>query len=165
MRYSKRTFRQSGVERLAGLINFKRHSDGRGTLVAIEGLSGIPFAIRRVFYIYGMAADEGEESVAPQSEGGGPFKGMRGCHANRRSEFVLISVAGSCKVRTDDGEREEEFTLKSPDVGLYIPRMVWKEMYGFSRDAVLLALSSEAYDPEEYIKDKEQYYKEVGGAI
>ena len=85
---------------------------------------------------------------------------MRGCHANRKSEFVLINVAGSSKVKVKDGEGNEAiFCLNRPHTGIYLPTMVWKEMYDFSADSVLLVLASEHYDPEEYIRDYEEFEK------
>lgn len=137
----------------ARLLEFDQHGDERGKLVVIEGEKNIPFEIKRVFYIYGTDANA-----------------VRGQHANRRSAFVLINIAGSSKVRVKDAHgAEREFILDRPHTGLYIPPMLWKDMYGFSADAVLLALSSEHYDAEEYIKDY-GYLREIeqkfgGGAV
>ena len=83
---------------------------------------------------------------------------VRGQHANRRTEFVLINVAGRSKVRVDDGcGREEVYSLDKPNTGIYIPRMVWKDMYDFSPDSVLLVLASEHYDGSEYLRDYEGF--------
>ena len=121
-------------------LNFSDFGDERGKLVVAEGEIDIPFAIQRVFYIYGS-----DDSV------------IRGQHANRNSEFVLINVAGSSKVMLTDGSRKETVTLSRPMEGLYIPKMVWKEMYEFSADSVLLVLASTHYDESEYIRDYAQY--------
>ena len=106
----------------------------------------IPFEIKRVFYIYGS-----DSSV------------IRGQHANRDSEFVLINVSGSSKVRVDNGFEEEIIELNRPRMGLYIPTMVWKDMYDFSADSVLLVLPTTHYAGGEYIRDYDEYPKEVGG--
>ncbi len=126
------------------IINFKDLGDERGKLVVIEGNKDIPFEIQRVFYIYGSDADV-----------------VRGQHANRESEFVLINVAGTSKVRITDGKDEFIVELNKPMMGVYIPKMVWKDMYDFSADSVLLVLASTHYDGKEYIRNYEDYLVEV----
>lgn len=129
------------------MLEFAQHGDERGHLVVVEGMKDIPFEIKRVFYIYGSDADV-----------------VRGCHANRRSEFVLINVAGQSKVRVRDGAGNEAvFSINQPHTGLYLPRMVWKDMYDFSPDSVLLVLSNEPYDAAEYIRDYDAFVREVNG--
>ena len=128
------------------MIKFAERGDKNGKLVAIEGMKSIPFSIARIFYIYGT----GENVV-------------RGQHANKNSEFVLISLAGSCKVKLFDGINEDTVVLDRPNLGLYIPKMVWKDMYDFSADCVLLALSDCCYDSSEYIKDKQIYLNILNG--
>lgn len=122
------------------LIEFEQKGDERGHLVIIEGSQDIPFEIKRVFYIYGS-----DEDV------------VRGKHANLNSEFVLINVSGTSKVKVDDGVNQKVFDLNRPHIGIYIPKMVWKDMYDFSEDSVLLVLASEHYDSQEYIRDYKQY--------
>lgn len=82
---------------------------------------------------------------------------MRGEHANRESEFVLINVAGTSKVRITDGDEEIIVELNKPMMGVYIPKMIWKDMYDFSEDSVLLVLASTHYDGKEYIRDYTEY--------
>lgn len=125
-------------------IQFEQHGDERGQLVVVEGNKTIPFDIKRIFYIYGSDANV-----------------VRGCHANKKSEFVLINVNGSSKVLVDDGHKQEVIVLDKFHEGLYLPKMLWKEMFDFSEDAVLLVLASEYYDAEEYIRDYESFKKEV----
>ncbi|NRT60051.1 dTDP-4-dehydrorhamnose 3,5-epimerase-like enzyme [Clostridium saccharoperbutylacetonicum] len=126
------------------MIEFKQNGDDRGKLVVVEGMKDIPFDIKRIFYIYGS-----DTTV------------VRGQHANRRSEFVLINVCGSSKVRVRDGKKDEVFVLDKPHTGIYLPKMLWKDMYDFSEDSILLCLASEAYDSSEYIRDFDEYIKEV----
>ena len=87
---------------------------------------------------------------------------MRGQHANRKTEFILINVAGTSKVKVKDGEGNEAiFCLNRPHTGIYLPTMVWKDMYDFSEDSVLLVLASEHYDPDEYIRDYDVFCQEI----
>ena len=127
------------------VLNFGDLGDERGKLVVVEGARDIPFEIKRVFYIYGSDSEV-----------------VRGQHANRESEFVLINVGGTSKVRIDNGHSEAIVELDKPMMGLYIPTMVWKDMYDFSEDSILLVLASTHYDGNEYIRDYEEYKKEMG---
>jgi dTDP-4-dehydrorhamnose 3,5-epimerase-like enzyme len=127
------------------ILQFADLGDERGKLVVIEGNQTVPFDIKRIFYIYGSDADV-----------------VRGQHANRESEFVLVNVAGSSKVRITDGKEEFTVNLDKPMMGVYIPRMIWKDMYEFSSDSVLLCLASTHYNGGEYIRDFEEYKKEMG---
>lgn len=86
---------------------------------------------------------------------------VRGKHANRKSEFVLINIGGTSKVRVDNGKQSEIIELNRPHSGIYIPKMIWKDMYDFSEDSILLVLSSEHYDESEYIRDYDEYVREV----
>lgn len=125
-------------------IFFSEMGDERGNLVVIEGHQDIPFEIKRVFYMYGS-----DPNI------------VRGQHANRRSSFVLINVSGTSKVRITDGTDELIVVLDKPRMGVYIPPMYWKDMYDFSPDSVLLVLSDEHYDGNEYIRDYAEFLKEV----
>lgn len=129
------------------MLEFRQRGDERGHLVIVEGGMDIPFEIKRTFYIYGSDPDV-----------------VRGQHANKVSEFVLINVAGTSKVKVKDGEGNEViYCLNRPHTGIYLPNMVWKDMYDFSRDSVLLVLASTHYDPDEYIRDYETFVKLIGG--
>ena len=79
-------------------------------------------------------------------------KSVRGQHANKKSEFVIINLKGSCKIRLYDDNEEYVVELNKPNIGVYIPTMVWKDMYDFSSDAILLSITNEYYDKEEYIR-------------
>ena len=127
------------------MLEFSQHGDERGRLVICEGMTDVPFEIKRVFYIYGS-----DKNV------------VRGQHANRKSEFVLINVAGTSKVKVKDGEGNEAiFCLNRPHTGIYLPTMVWKDMYDFSPDSVLLCLASTHYDGTEYIRDYDEFVKAI----
>lgn len=129
------------------MLEFPEHGDERGHLVVVEGNKDIPFLVKRVFYMYGS-----DQSV------------VRGQHANRQTEFVLINVAGRSKVRVKDGlGNEAVFSLNRPHTGIYLPKMVWKDMFDFSTDSILLVLASEHYDAGEYIRNYDAFVKEVAG--
>lgn len=127
------------------IIEFADFGDERGNLVVIEGDGmDIPFDIKRVFYIYGSDSEV-----------------VRGSHANRETEFLLVNVSGTSKVRLADGSKEIIVELNKPRMGLYISSMVWKDMYDFSKDSVLLVLASRHYDAKEYIRDFDEYLSEI----
>ncbi len=124
----------------AKIIDFKFKEDSRGNMVVIEGSNDIPFEIARIFYIFDSDMDI-----------------IRGKHANKNSEFILINVSGKSKVKIDYGFNSEIIELNKPSMGLYIPKMIWKEMYDFSPDSVLLVLSNNKYDSNEYVRDYNEY--------
>ena len=127
------------------MLEFPQKGDDRGHLVVVEGGMDIPFSIARVFYIYGSDSEV-----------------VRGQHANRKSSFVLINVAGKSKVRVMDGlGAEKVFVLDRPHTGIYLPVMIWKEMYDFSSDSVLLCLPDEHYDDSEYIRSYDEFEKMI----
>lgn len=128
------------------IMEFPDFGDDRGNLVVVEGEGmDIPFDIKRVFYIYGSDAEV-----------------IRGRHANRKSEFVMINVSGKSKVKVDNGYEKQIIELNRPRMGLYLSTMVWKDMYEFSEDSVLLVLASEHYDAEEYIRNYDDFIWEIG---
>lgn len=126
------------------VLSFPQLGDERGHLVVVEGLKDIPFEIKRMFYIYGTKTDV-----------------VRGQHANKKSEFVLINLSGKCKIKVDDGKNKEVIILDKPHEGIYLEKMVWKDMFNFSEDSILLVLSNHSYDSEEYVRDYENFKKEM----
>lgn len=140
----------SKLDRQIRLLEWKDLGDERGNLVVVEGNMDIPFEIKRIFYIYGS-----DDTV------------VRGQHANRLSEFVMINVSGTSKVKVDNGEESRVIELNRPRMGLYLKNNIWKDMYDFSADSILLVLASEHYDESEYIRDYQEYLrfiKEAGEA-
>ena len=121
-------------------INFPSLGDERGSLVALEGAKTVPFEIKRVYYIFGT-----QPGVA------------RGFHAHRKLQQVAVCVIGKCHMVLDDGEKREDVWLDSPNKGLVIGDMVWREMHDFSSDCVLLVLASEHYDESDYIRNYEEF--------
>lgn len=124
--------------------NFDVIGDNRGSLISIESEIDIPFAIKRVYYIF-----DTKKTI------------RRGFHAHKNLQQVLIAVSGSCKILLDNGQNKEEILLDSPKKGLLIKELLWREMFDFSADCVLLVLASEHYDENDYIRDYDQFLKEV----
>lgn len=124
--------------------HFPPLGDDRGSLVALEAELNIPFEIKRVYYIFGT-----QQGVA------------RGFHAHHNLKQVAVCVAGRCRMILDDGKAREEVWLDSPTKGLIIGDLVWREMYDFSDDCVLLVLASEYYDETDYIRDYDEFTKMV----
>lgn len=122
----------------------QRHGDDRGQLVALEETKEIPFPIKRVYYIY-----ETLENV------------RRGFHAHKSLKQLMICIHGSCKVMLDDGKEREIVTLDKPYEGIFIESNIWREMYDFSEEAVLLVLASELYDESDYIRDYSSFLEYV----
>ena len=129
---------------LINWIDFPPLGDDRGSLVALEAEMTIPFAIKRVYYIFGT-----QQGVA------------RGFHAHKNLQQVAICVTGSCRMVLDDGRISKEVWLDSPAKGLMISPMVWHEMHDFSENCVLLVLASEHYDENDYIRDYDEFIAEV----
>lgn len=126
------------------LIEFEKHGDERGTLIALEQWKNIPFEVRRVYYMYETGAGV-----------------VRGHHAHKHLKQVLICVHGSCKIRLDDGQEEKIVPLDDPSTGLYLESNIWREMFDFSEDAVLMVLASELYDESDYIRDYNSFLEYV----
>ena len=125
---------------------FERHGDERGQLVVIEELKTIPFQIKRVYYMYDTATDA-----------------VRGKHAHKSLQQVLFCIHGSCKVLLDNGTEKETVVLDKPNEGIYISNNMWREMFDFSDDAVLMVLASEYYEESDYIRDYDTFLSYVKG--
>ncbi|EGR0199969.1 sugar 3,4-ketoisomerase [Vibrio alginolyticus] len=129
------------------LISFQKMGDERGSLISLEQHKNIPFDIKRIYYIF-----DTQSGLA------------RGFHAHYDLEQVAICMKGSVTFVIDDGTTKEKVTLSSPDVGLHIKGLKWREMHDFSEDCVLMVVASELYDEADYIRDYDTFLKEVGHA-
>lgn len=123
---------------------FQQHGDDRGQLVALEEFKDIPFEIKRVYYMY-----DTKEGV------------RRGFHAHKSLEQILICIHGSCKILLDNGTEKKIVPLESPYEGLYVSNSMWREMFDFSPDAVLMVLASDYYKEEDYIRNYDEFLKYV----
>jgi UDP-2-acetamido-3-amino-2,3-dideoxy-glucuronate N-acetyltransferase len=119
--------------------------DLRGSLVAGEVGSEVPFTPQRFFVVYDVPSIE-----------------ARGAHAHRVCEQFLVCLSGSVRAIVDDGTHREEYLLDRPDRGLYIPAMTWGTQYRYSKDAVLLVLASDHYDGDDYVRSYEEF-RELAG--
>lgn len=126
------------------LINFKVRGDRTGNLVALEKGEDFPFDIKRVYYIWGTDKDA-----------------VRGKHAHRKLEQVIVCTSGSCDFILDDGHEKALVHLDKPSQGLHIKSNIWREFTNFSPDCVVMVLASEHYDESDYIRDYNQFLKEV----
>ena len=126
------------------IINFQKHGDDRGMLIALEENKEIPFQIKRVYYMYDTLKDV-----------------RRGFHAHKKLRQILICTSGSCKIHLDNGKETAEVLLDKPWQGLFIESDMWREMYDFSPDAVLMVLASEVYDESDYIRNYDEFLEFV----
>ncbi|MBR2678367.1 MAG: FdtA/QdtA family cupin domain-containing protein [Bacilli bacterium] len=124
------------------ITKYNVHTDKWGKLVALEGNGEIPFNIKRVYYIYGV-----KEGV------------RRGFHSHKKLEQILICVHGSVKILLKTPDDEEIVTLNKQNEGLYIGPNVWREMYDFEDNAVLLVLASNHFKESDYIRNYDDYVK------
>lgn len=122
------------------LVTLPRMSDDRGSLVFIQPGPLLPFEIRRVYYLYDVPA--GRE---------------RGAHGHRNLQQLMVAVAGSVEVECDDGRRRRSFRLESPDVGLYVSPMIWRNLSGFRPGTVCMVLASEPYDEDDYFRNYDDF--------
>lgn len=128
------------------IIQFQQHGDERGQLVALENGKEIPFETNRVYYMYDTLPGV-----------------RRGFHAHKTLKQILICTSGSCKIHLDNGSETAEVTLDKPYEGLLIESNIWREMYDFSPNAVLMVLASQMYDESDYIRNYDDFLKYVRG--
>lgn len=129
---------------LIKLIDLPDLSDDRGGLVALESMKSIPFQLKRIYYIFNNTKNS-----------------PRGFHAHKNLKQIAICLHGSCRFILDNGYQKEEVVLSSAKQGLLIESLLWREMHDFSPDCVLLVLASENYDESDYIRDYDDFLKEV----
>ena len=124
----------------AYLKQLKHVSDLRGDLSVTDVQSEIPFKVKRIFWVYNV-----------------PSERIRGAHVHRELEEFIVCVSGSVSVVLDDGNHRKEIELNDPSIGLYLPPRVWRTLYKYTRDAILVVLASRQYDPADYIRDYEAF--------
>ncbi|MCU8069526.1 sugar 3,4-ketoisomerase [Shewanella sp. SM32] len=122
------------------LIPLQAHGDDRGSLIALEEGINIPFPVKRVYYLFNT-----KEGV------------RRGYHAHKTLKQVAIVVRGSCRFVLDDGKEKVEVLLDNPAKGLLIESFMWREMYDFSDDCVLMVLADQLYEESDYIRDYDDF--------
>jgi hypothetical protein len=126
------------------IIRLPRVEDVRGNLSFVEGMRHVPFTIRRAYWIYDVPGGE-----------------ARGGHANRTLDELLVALSGSFDVRLDAGDGERVVPLNRSYFGLLVPRMTWRRLENFSTNAVCLTLASAEFDESDYIREYDQFAREV----
>jgi len=132
------------ADTLATILPFIDRSDARGGLSIIEEGAGLPFRVRRAYWVYGTSPGV-----------------SRGFHSHRHLQQICFCVAGSVRMELFDGRREESVQLKPGMGGLMLPPMLWHEMHDFSADCVLTVLADAEYDESDYIRDRDQFIRHV----
>ena len=122
------------------IVDIKNDDRPKGHLTPIESMEDVPFNIKRLYYITRV-----------------PENTIRGFHAHKELEQILICLNGTVKVNVSDPYEKKNFVLNNPSQGLYIGAGLWREMYDFSPAAVLLVLASEHYTEDDYIRDYKEY--------
>jgi WxcM-like, C-terminal len=121
-------------------IQLPQIHDPRGDLTFVEGGAHIPFKIARVYYLYNVPVDS-----------------ERGGHAHKELEQVVFALSGSFRMKVDDGTTRSEYWLRDPRKGLYISKMIWREMDCFSQGAVCMVLASHRYDERDYFRQYDEF--------
>lgn len=132
---------RSGAPYLFDLPTFE---DERGRLTVAEAGEAVPFDIERIYYLYDVPADE-----------------TRGEHAHRELEQLVVATSGALDVTLEGAYGREQFRLESPDRGLYVPAMSWRELSNFTTDATCLVVASHPYDPDDYVHDLQAFREEL----
>lgn len=127
-----------------GFVRLNVRGDDRGSLIALEEERGLPFAIARVYYVFGTLSGV-----------------SRGFHAHRKLQQLAVAVSGSCTMLVDDGHRRVSVPLSSPERGLLLGPMLWREMHDFSPDCVLLVVADTPYDESDYIRNYQAFLREL----
>lgn len=126
------------------LLKFSKLVDERGSLTYLDELSIVPFKIKRIYYLYDLKKNE-----------------SRGGHAHKLNESLLIALNGEFKVEIEDGSNKKIYLLNKPNEGLYLPKMIWRNLFDFSSNAICLSLASHDYDEKEYIRNYDFFLKQV----
>jgi dTDP-4-dehydrorhamnose 3,5-epimerase-like enzyme len=121
-------------------IRFQHIENDAGSIVVAESERSVPFAIQRVYYLFGVPAEQ-----------------RRGAHAHKTLTQVAVCVKGSVRFRLDNGRESEEVVLSRPNEGIVIRPMFWRDMYDFSSDCVLMVLASAHYDERDYIRNYDEF--------
>lgn len=122
------------------LVSLPRLSDGRGSLSFIQRGPLLPFDIRRVYYLYDV-----------------PEGKVRGAHGHRKLEQLMVAVSGAVDVECDDGRQRRSFRLDSPNVGLYVCPMIWRNLTDFRAGTVCMVLASEPFDESDYFRNYDDF--------
>lgn len=131
---------ECGDIKAARLYELPVFRDSRGSLSFAQYQETLPFLPKRYFIVFDVGHGQ-----------------TRGGHAHKTVHQLLACVKGSCVVSLDDGQHHQDISLDRPELALYLPPRIWATQHGFSTDAVLMVLASDTYNPDEYIKDYDQF--------
>lgn len=120
----------------------KHHSDRKGNISVVQNGVTVPFDVKRVYYLYDVPGGE-----------------SRGAHAHKELSQLIVAASGSFRVILDDGRAKRTFFLNRPYQGLYLKPGIWRDLNDFSSGAVCMVLASEKYDPEDYIREYDEFLK------
>jgi dTDP-4-dehydrorhamnose 3,5-epimerase-like enzyme len=118
------------------IIELNKVHNRSGNLTAIEGNTDIPFAVRRIYYLYDV-----------------PGGAERGGHAHKNLQQLIVAASGCFDIVLDDGKNRKVVELNRPYYGLYIVPGIWREIINFSSGAICLVLASHIYDIDDYIRE------------
>lgn len=135
----------AGLQRVAWADLATYTTPVRGSLTVVQSGQGIPFAIARIFYIYGATKDS-----------------ERGAHAHYDTQQAFVAIRGSFALELTDGDESQTYELDNPNRVLYVPPMIWARLYNFTDDAICLVLASSLYDPTDYIREWDDYLSALG---
>ncbi len=139
---------ESNDKKTAHLIKLVKVNDPRGNLTFIESGVSIPFKVKRDYWIYDV-----------------PSGMWRDGHAFKEQEEFIIALSGSFDVVVNDGTHEQLFHLSRPQIGLYVPNLMWRHINNFSTNSVALILSSTLYDSNDYIEDFNEFKNLKNGQL
>ncbi len=127
---------------VAGVVVYEMPliEDMRGNLTVAELGDQLPFSPRRFFLVFDV-----------------PSKDIRGEHAHKTQHQLLVCIKGACSLLVDDGKNREEIRLDRPTLGIHLPPLVWGVQYKYTPDAVLLVFSSDCYNPNDYVRDYDEF--------
>jgi dTDP-4-dehydrorhamnose 3,5-epimerase-like enzyme len=123
-------------------IELPKISDPRGNLTFIESGHHVPFEIKRVYYLYDV-----------------PGGATRAGHSHKSLEQLMIAMSGSFDVELDDGRAKKKYRMNRSNYGLYIPRMIWREIDNFSSGSVCMVLASDLFDERDYYRDYQEFLR------
>jgi dTDP-4-dehydrorhamnose 3,5-epimerase-like enzyme len=122
------------------LIDLPKIQDHRGNLTFIEGSKHVPFELKRVYYLYDV-----------------PGGAARAAHGHKALQQLMIAMSGSFDVTLDDGREKRKYHLNRSYYGLYIPKMMWRDLDNFSSGAVCMVLASDYYDESDYFRNYDDF--------